>query len=71
MYYAAFEGARQVLAGVRAHFPNANLWTIVRPPAGSPNPQAFLQEVIEEAEYAAGVCPLQGVIKEHPGAGSS
>lgn len=38
LYSTAFEGAHQVLASVRAHFPNANLWTIVRPPARSPNP---------------------------------
>jgi hypothetical protein len=38
IYYAAFEGARQVLAGIQAHHPNTNLWSIVRPPTRSPNP---------------------------------
>lgn len=39
VYSVAFEGVRQVYAGVRAHHPTVNLWSIVRPPTGSPNQQ--------------------------------
>lgn len=70
MYFTAFEGAHRVLGRVQAHYPNANLQTIVRPHAGSPNPHLFLQEVVKEVEYDAGVCPLQSIIKRHPGASS-
>lgn len=71
IYSAAFEAARQVLVAVRAYHPNTNLWSIVRPPTGSANPQLFLQEVVKEAEYAAGVSPLQDIVKRCPKAGSS
>lgn len=71
IYSAAFEGARQVLAGVRDHYPNTNPWSLVRPPTGSPNPQLFLQQVVKEAEYTDGVCPLQDIIKRRPKARSS
>lgn len=66
IYYAAFEGARQVCAGVRAHHPNINLWSLVRPPPRSRNPQKFLEEVTKEVGYAAGVCPVQNIFKRVP-----
>ena len=59
----SFKGSRQVFAGVRVHHSNMNLWPLVHAPPRGRDPQQFFDEVTEEAEYAAGVCPIQNIGK--------
>lgn len=59
----AFEGARQVLAGVRACYPEVALGLLVREVPIDRDLETYFEEVSEEAEFAAGACVLQEISK--------
>lgn len=66
LFSAAFEGAHQVLAGVRAHHPAMDLRPLVRVVPGDQNLEAFFEEVSEDAEFAAGAYEPQTIVKRAP-----
>lgn len=51
---------------MQVHHPNMNLWPPVRTMPGSRDPGQFFEEVSEDAEYAAGACALQEIVKRLP-----
>lgn len=66
LFSSAFEGARQVLASVWAHFPDLELGPLVRTEVGDRKSEMFFEDVREKAKFAAGACKLQAIIeKEH------
>lgn len=52
LFSAAYEGARQVLAGMRAHNADMNLGPLVRSMLGDHESEHFFEEVSEDAEFA-------------------
>lgn len=71
LFSAAFEGARQVLAGIRAHLPDLDLGSFVRTVVGDRSPDMFFEEVREDAKFVAGACELQAIIEEDKDANDS
>lgn len=64
LFSAAFEGARQVLASIRAHFLDLDLWPLVRVVPGDRSLETFFEEVREDAKFTAGACELQAIIEK-------
>lgn len=64
---AAFEGARQVLAGVGAHHMMIPLAPLVREAPGGHSVESYFEEVADEAKYAAGACELKEISLRYAG----
>ena len=64
LFFAAYVGACQVLAGVWAHNANIKLSPLVSTMPGDREPRLFFEEVSEDAVYTARACDLQGIVKE-------
>lgn len=63
LYSATFEGACQVLAGVRARYLEIALRPLVHEVPGDQDLETYFKEISEEAEFAAGACELQNISK--------
>lgn len=63
LFSAVFEGARQVLASVRAHHPGMDLGPPVWVVPSDWSPETLFEEVRDDAKFAAGACELQTIIK--------
>ena len=64
---AAFEGARQVLAGLRAHHATIPIAPLVREAPGERSVESYFEEVADEAKYAAGACELKEISLRYAG----
>lgn len=62
-FSGAFEGARMVLALVRAHYPGVKLEELVTTNPPSWEPAMFFEEFKEDAKYVDGACDLLNVIE--------
>ena len=58
---AAFKGARQVLASLRAHHATIPIAPLVREAPGERSVESYFEEVADEAKYAAGACELKEI----------
>lgn len=68
-YSMACEGAMQMLDSVRVHLPNADLGLVVHGTTKCPPPEPSSVEVGAEAEYVAGACKLEKILKQCSGHG--